>query len=242
MITVMVLFGFWAKKLSLTVCLFWIDTSWGWGWNWMGYEDVLARIGKARSAFNALVIIWRSREITTTTKLRIFNSNVKSVLLYGWETWRMTEKTVSKLQTFINRCLRRVLGIYWPATISNGSLWEATGQAHARQELTTRKWTWISHTLWRPNYCIAEQALLWNPQGSRRRGRPHSSWRRDTDHMSRGLTWHQLGLNQWPMFRDGIIKCFRSDQRWQYMYQLLCAWSNGKNQIVARANIEAQHI
>ena len=45
----------------------------------MGYEDVLARIGKARSAFNALVIIWRSREITTTTKLRIFNS----ALLYA---------------------------------------------------------------------------------------------------------------------------------------------------------------
>ena len=73
-------------------------------------EDVMARIGKARSAFNTLASIWRSREITTTTtKLRIFNSNVKSVLLYGSETWRMTEKTVSKLQTFINRCLRRIL-------------------------------------------------------------------------------------------------------------------------------------
>ena len=65
-------------------------------------EDVMARIGKARSAFKTLGSIWRSREITTTTKLRIFNSNVKSVLLYGSETWRMTEKTVSKLQNFIN--------------------------------------------------------------------------------------------------------------------------------------------
>ena len=46
-------------------------------------EDVMERIGKARSAFNTLASIWRSREITTTTKLRIFNSNVKSVLLYG---------------------------------------------------------------------------------------------------------------------------------------------------------------
>ena len=75
-------------------------------------EDVLARIGKARSAFNTLSSIWRSREITTTTKLRIINSNVKSVLLYGSETWRMTERTVSKLQTFLNRCLRRILGMY----------------------------------------------------------------------------------------------------------------------------------
>ena len=93
-------------------------------------EDVMARIGKARSVFNTLASIWRSREITTNTKLRIFNSNVKSVLLCGSETWRMTEKTMSKLQTFINRCLRRILGVYLPATISkkknkkNANLWE----------------------------------------------------------------------------------------------------------------------
>ena len=63
--------------------------------------------------------------------------------------------------------------------------------------------------------CIARQALLWNPQESRRRGRPCNTWRRDTDHTmkSRGLSWHQLeGLCQWPMFRDGIIRGFRSDQ------------------------------
>ena len=90
-------------------------------------EDVQARIGKARSAFNILGNIWRSREIKTATKIRIFNSNVKPVLLYGSETWRMTEKTVSKLQTFINRCLRRILQIYWPDTISNATLWETTG-------------------------------------------------------------------------------------------------------------------
>ena len=130
----------------------------------------MARIGKARSPFNTLASIWRSREIKTTTKLRMFNSNVQSVLLYGSETWRMTEKTVSKLHAFINRCLRRILGIYWSATISNANLWETTGQAPVREELTSRKWTWIGHTLRRPNYCIARQALLWNPPGRRRRG------------------------------------------------------------------------
>ena len=97
---------------------------------------------------------------------------MSSLYCFESETWRMTEKTVSKLQTFNNRCLRRVLGIYWRATISNASLWETTGQAPVRhEELTSRKCTWIGHPLRRPNYCISRQALLWNPQGSRRRGR-----------------------------------------------------------------------
>ena len=32
--------------------------------------------------------VWNSREIDTSTKVRLFNSNVKSVLLYGAETWQ----------------------------------------------------------------------------------------------------------------------------------------------------------
>ena len=52
--------------------------------------DVKARIGKARAVFLQLRNIWNAKAISTHTKLRIFNSNVKSVLLYGSETWRTT--------------------------------------------------------------------------------------------------------------------------------------------------------
>ncbi len=80
--------------------------------------DVKARIGKARVAFIQLKNIWASRELTLTTKIRLFNSNVKSVLLYGAETWRTTKVTNRKIQTFINSCLRRILHIRWPDTIT----------------------------------------------------------------------------------------------------------------------------
>ena len=49
-------------------------------------QDVKARVGKARGAFVLLKKIWGSTEISTGTKLGIFNSDVKSVLLYGCET------------------------------------------------------------------------------------------------------------------------------------------------------------
>ena len=65
--------------------------------------DVKTRIGKARSAFNMLKKVWSSREIGTPTKVRLFNSNVKSVLLYGAETWRTTNASMKKIQTFINQ-------------------------------------------------------------------------------------------------------------------------------------------
>jgi len=39
------------------------------------------------------------------TKIKIFNTCVKSVLLYGCETWLVTNEIQRKIQTFVNRCL-----------------------------------------------------------------------------------------------------------------------------------------
>ena len=44
------------------------------------------RQGKARAVFVQLKNIWTSKELSLKTKVRQFNTNVKSVLLYGSET------------------------------------------------------------------------------------------------------------------------------------------------------------
>ena len=49
-------------------------------------EDIKCRINKARHAFNTLRPIWRSTALSLRNKIRIFNTIVKSVLLYGSET------------------------------------------------------------------------------------------------------------------------------------------------------------
>ena len=54
------------------------------------------------------------------TKIKIFNVCMKSVLLYGCETWLVTSEIRRKIQTFVNRCLRYILRIWWP-NISNKS-------------------------------------------------------------------------------------------------------------------------
>jgi hypothetical protein len=50
--------------------------------------DTTVRIRKAQIAFSALNKIWDSTAYSTQTKLGIFNTNVKAVLLYGCETWK----------------------------------------------------------------------------------------------------------------------------------------------------------
>ena len=89
-------------------------------------SDIKTRISKARTAFNLLKKVWKAREISKSTKIKIFNSNVKAVLLYGSETWRTTVASDKTIQSFINRCLRRILNIYWPDHITNKELWNTT--------------------------------------------------------------------------------------------------------------------
>ncbi|VDP53133.1 unnamed protein product [Schistosoma margrebowiei] len=52
--------------------------------------DVKESIGKARAAFLRFKNIWKSKQLSTNYKVTIFNTNVKTVLLYGAETWRTT--------------------------------------------------------------------------------------------------------------------------------------------------------
>ena len=62
-------------------------------------EDIKSRIRKARHVFVTLNPVWNNRNILLKTKLTIFNSNVKSVLLYGSETWKKHTKALdSKLK------------------------------------------------------------------------------------------------------------------------------------------------
>ena len=180
-------------------------------------EDIHARIGKARQAFAMLRPIWRSTALTTRTKLRVFGSNVKAVLLYGAETWRLTKELKQKLQVFINKCLRSILRIWWPIRIRNEEPWRQTEQRLIEDEIKQRAggvdWP---HTLRRPEGHVAKRALEWNPQGKRKRGRPRLTWRRTrmSELEERGLTW------------CGAKATVRNRVRWRALVEDLCSIRN----------------
>ncbi|XP_044573417.1 uncharacterized protein LOC123257659 [Drosophila ananassae] len=154
-------------------------------------KDVESRLCKARSAFGRLHRIWRNQQISRRTKLRIFNACVKSILLYGAETWLTFQRMMTKLQSFINKCLRIICGIFWPKRLSNSDLWRNTGEAPIHHQIKKKKWKWIGHALRKKTDSIVRKALDWNPQGSRRVGRPKLTWRRTIiQELSRSnITW-----------------------------------------------------
>ena len=109
--------------------------------------DVKNRINKVRVIFNILGKEWSAKNISRGTQMKIFSSNVKSVLFYGAETWRTTKAMLSKIQRFINYCLRKIMNIRWFDKVRNEDLWQRTNQNPVYTQIKKRKWAWISHTL-----------------------------------------------------------------------------------------------
>ena len=159
-------------------------------------EDIDDRIRKAAAAYGILSKIWKTSNIGLKTKMQIFNSNVKSVLLYGSESWSLTKKREQKIQVFVNKCLRKILKIYWPQRISNVDLWTRTKQKQINIQIKQRRFKWIGHTLRKQNLEIPKQALDWVLVGTRGRGRPKLTWQRQlvADLINMDKTWDEIKM------------------------------------------------
>ena len=175
--------------------------------------EIKTRLAKANQAFIMLRNVWKAGKLSLQTKLRLFKSNVLTSLLYGAESWKMTKTIAKKLEVFQRKCLRRIVRVCWPNTISNEDLYDMTATRPITEEIKRRRWRWIGHVLRLPPTAIARVALRWTPDGRRGRGRPKETWRRtvETEMKQQGWTW-------------GFLERAAQDRsKWKDLVEALCA-------------------
>ena len=73
-------------------------------------------------ACNKLNNIWSSK-LPWNIKRQLFQATVESVLLYGSETWTITNRTGKSLDGCYTRMLRKALDVSWKAHMSNKELY-----------------------------------------------------------------------------------------------------------------------
>ena len=110
-----------------------------------------------------------------------------SVMIYTllYEGWQMLYCIKASLH--LQPSQRAVINL---PTILRVDLWKVTGQEDINVEIRKRKVRWIDHTLRKEDGEIPKAALLWNPQGNRKRGRPRNSWRSVIKEV--GRSWNEL--------------------------------------------------
>ena len=74
--------------------------------------DVEARIRQANGAFGSLLkCVFKRKDVTKEAKVAVYNSRVLSVLLYGCESWSLTQRLRDKLRSFHRACVRSMCRI-----------------------------------------------------------------------------------------------------------------------------------
>ncbi|XP_052261550.1 uncharacterized protein LOC127865671 [Dreissena polymorpha] len=134
-------------------------------------REINTRISKANQAFVMLKPIRRTTSLSMHTKLCIFKSNVLSVL-YGSECWKTTATIERKLEVFQNKCLCRIMKIFWQNMITSMTLRERAGANSIAETIALRRWRWLGHVCRMPLESLPRVALRWTLQGKRNRGRP----------------------------------------------------------------------
>ena len=142
------------------------------------------------------------------------------MLLYGSETWRIIQKTLKRIQTFINKFLRRILHLTWSDKVSNTTLWERTKQLPVEKEIKKRKWRWIGHTLRKPATNITRQSLNGTHRGREEEGRETPGRDTKNERKKMGKKWPQTDKSggPWSMAYVPIKQTDKSGGPWSMAY------------------------
>ena len=130
-------------------------------------QKINTKIRNTNQAFVMLKPVLRTTNSSVHTKIKIFRSNVLSVLLYGAECWKTTVSIQQKLEVFQTKCLLRILKIYWPNSISNEELRNRTRMDTLAEIIRTRRW--LRHVCHMPSNSNTRTALRRTFQVKRKR-------------------------------------------------------------------------
>ncbi len=126
--------------------------------------DIKIRKCQALGAFWKMKDIWKSIKISLTLKIIIFKASCLSILLYGSESWIISQKLADNLNSFATNCYRIMQNIKWQDNISNETLYKNTKQEPKVQTIQRRQLRFIEHCLRRVKEEFTYQYALYTPQ------------------------------------------------------------------------------
>ena len=133
--------------------------------------------------------IFKSRDITLPTKVRLVKAMVFPVVMYGCESWTVRKAECRRINAFEVWCWRRLLRVPWTARRSNQSLLKEINPGISSEGMMLKlKLQYFGHLMRRVD--SLEKTLMLGGIGSRRRrGRPRMRWLDGiTDSMDMGLS------------------------------------------------------
>ena len=126
-----------------------------------------------RKVMTDLDSIFKSRDITLPTKVRLVKAMVFPVVMYGCENWTVKKAERRRIDAFELWCWIRLLRVPWTARRSN--LKEISPECSLEGLMSKLKLQYVGHLMQRAD-SFEKSLILGKIEGRRRRGRQGMKW------------------------------------------------------------------
>ena len=131
------------------------------------------------TALSRLTIIWRDKNISLASKVKLMRTLILSTFLYACESWTLTAEIERRIQALEMRCYRRLLNISYKDHVTNEEIRNRIQNAiGVHDDLLTmvkkRKLRWYGHIS--RSSGMAKTILQGTVKGARKRGRQKKRW------------------------------------------------------------------
>ena len=110
--------------------------------------EIKKRIAIAKDTFSKLSTVFKNRNISMETKLRVLQCYVWSTLLYGCECWTISKELETRLKATEMWFLRRILRISWTDMKSNTQVLQMAGiERSLMKTIKRRQLEFLGHIL-----------------------------------------------------------------------------------------------
>ena len=140
--------------------------------------EILSRIAQTTATLSRLKIMWRDKNTSLASKIKLMRMLIFSTFLYACESWTLIPEIERRIKALEMRCYRRLLNISYKDHVTNEEvrniIRNATGAHDDLTMVKKRKLRCYGHIS--RSSGMAKTVLQGTEKGARRRGRQKKRW------------------------------------------------------------------